>query len=756
MSFYTAADLDVILRKYEKYWANDKMTDHELFKNLDVTYLSSNYKDQKVPKIFNDLTYKIEIDESNQSDSYKFADPDILTNNMLDKSNPNNWKNLIYEKLLALEDNNELKIKNDSYIIIDLNNELLTLIFYCKSKEAKTLVGPDIESALEKLLELNNNNVFGIEYMFYRSNQFQKLNLNIIPSTKISIINSHELFKFKHKLNLIDNLLDEKNYYGYGKEKNAKDEFEPKVEEFAKSLVKNTQYHILITLKEYISKFFEENNTEIEKFIPDPKATTDQKFIINGEGKNIYMIGDIHGDFPRLVQLLYNAKFINFEGPVWAKLNILDPKKIREYMHSKDIFKEVVWLPNNVLLLSTGDLVDSKREINKTEIDASSYEGDYELRIHLLLFLLREQAIKKDSFVHFILGNHDRTLLMKEIATQTSTSCTNNFFNGYMNRFNTLKQFYVNKMSSYAFIKIKSNPTPEYIFIAHGSLFFKMDNYSGYNYKDLSDFDTAKDPAKIEKIEKIKKLDEDRSTILNFMRLYNDEGLYKIYYSYLESIKDLKNIEIDETLKKNTTFKALIDVLTKSYDAWLIYLKKPGYKELYDTVEKLLKNTNSINFDDISNSTIEEKMKEFNLNSESLNKLLFVTDDYSKSISLQFINETDSNIKYAVFGHQITSHEDFTNMMYNQTGYTAHHTILSSCECKLNFIDIALSEAFGKSNNIFYELFHFGNDRPARLRIYTSDTKYMIGAPLPAEIYEYEDMKKIIPVLKDKGTPVTF
>jgi len=274
---------------------------------------------------------------------------------------------------------------------------------------------------------------------------------------------------------LIDNLLNKDNYYGLGRDK-PNEQYK-----YNKNYTNLTSYKITYNFRYYINHIYNEklNNLNVTynfiKYEITNNATINDKPIeIDGIGKQIFMIGDIHGDFPRFVQILYNSGFIKFEGSVWSKIKWSDATSFEKYMHSSDIFKEVVWIPKNVLLISTGDLVDSLRNTNDS--DAT---GDYELRVHLLILLLREQAIYKQSFIHFILGNHDRFLLQKyNIRQETSLKSVNEFFNSYINRYDILSLFYSIYLSSYVYIKLNDTDN---IFTTHASLPIKIQNFADIN-----------------------------------------------------------------------------------------------------------------------------------------------------------------------------------------------------------------------------------------------------------------------------------
>jgi hypothetical protein len=99
------------------------------------------------------------------------------------------------------------------------------------------------------------------------------------------------------------------------------------------------------------------NNTLIIKE-DDHKALT-------GRFDRIIAVGDIHGDYDKLVKVLTAAKLIN---------------------------KRKNWIAKNTALVQLGDLMDRGNDIK---------------RIFELMIKLKKQATHYDSVVHMIIGNHE-------------------------------------------------------------------------------------------------------------------------------------------------------------------------------------------------------------------------------------------------------------------------------------------------------------------------------------------------------------
>lgn len=760
---FTEAELNAILVKYKKYWDDaTQIKDENILKNLDVTYLSSNHSNEQLRKMFKEFIYPI----NDRNDDVTL---NILPINILSKTY--NWNTIIYDKLLKLEDDDEIKF--DNYIIIDLTNEIAFLYYNTDADNA--IIKGDDEIIVNKLFELNNHNIFGIEFML-RRNYIRFINLNLYTQNlnNLEMINSYELFKIKNKHDLIDNLLNENNYYGLGRN-NLLDMYNNNYNNL-------TSYKITYKLLYYIINIYKTNLDKLNTKLNFINNDSGKLFIINGKNKKIFMIGDIHGDFPRFVQILYNSGFIKFEGSVWSKIKMSDAESFKNYMHSSAIFKEVVWIPKNVLLVSTGDLVDSKRHGGEGDADAT---GDYELRIHLLILLLREQAIHKDSFMHFILGNHDRFLLQKfNIRDETSATSVNRFFNSYLNRYEILSSLYLVYPSSYAYIEIDTN---KYIFTTHASFPKKIKltnlNYNIniktylfpvniHTYMNSNSINSIKDLKKttetdeyLNKMELFSLLDEDRSTIEYFDKrinnIYNYDNSIEDNYKYIEilkiSINELQNVNKLNKEQKISSINDLIDIFNnKIYeDALSNDNLIKNFPRITDDENIIIMHTriNASASDEQINNTYEILIKNIKYIFEEFNNI----SDITKSVSLNCINKLPIEPEYSVFGHQITSSDDFKKFIKLQTGYNEHHTILSVCAGKLNFIDVGLSEAFGKSNNVFFELFHFDaiNSEIGRLRTYTSPNRYILGAPLYPELYYNSSENTLIPALKN-GIPLVL
>jgi len=100
--------------------------------------------------------------------------------------------------------------------------------------------------------------------------------------------------------------------------------------------------------------------------------------------KRLVAIGDIHGDYNKLVEIFRHAKLIN---------------------------KNNKWIASNTLVVQTGDLIDRGEDIKK---------------IHEFLIDLIDQAKKKKSEIHLLLGNHEVYNLQANYGF-VSTGDINNF-----------------------------------------------------------------------------------------------------------------------------------------------------------------------------------------------------------------------------------------------------------------------------------------------------------------------------------------
>ena len=96
-------------------------------------------------------------------------------------------------------------------------------------------------------------------------------------------------------------------------------------------------------------------------------------------GEDIFAIGDVHGDYARLVKLLAAAKII--ERP--ANAEAADPDAVR-------------WIAGKAVLVFTGDLVD---------------KGSHSLKVVQLTAALRKAAAGSGGQVITLMGNHEAEFL---------------------------------------------------------------------------------------------------------------------------------------------------------------------------------------------------------------------------------------------------------------------------------------------------------------------------------------------------------
>ena len=175
--------------------------------------------------------------------------------------------------------------------------------------------------------------------------------------------------------------------------------------------------------------------------------------------QHIYAIGDIHADLPKLITLLSDNGIIDF--------NMANLPDFRTHLH------DINWIKPNTLIVLVGDIVDGRRVatdanpargITKSWRDIPDNIGNIELLLHAFIYNIRLEALKHESDIRFVFGNHDHlsvlcantvgdrafienTFYVDYVHTNAKT-----FFGSFNNRKNILTPFY--NCSPYLIIKI--------------------------------------------------------------------------------------------------------------------------------------------------------------------------------------------------------------------------------------------------------------------------------------------------------------
>ena len=471
------------LNRIYKIFYNPPLTNGKInIKNLgtDIFY----YKDGKHDAIFK---------------KYLYDQHGVKLNNKQDFFN-------LYDELLNVEDN----LNSDKYVVIDISSLYDTRQYNSQHK-------------------CEVNNIFGIEYMLRRYYTKQK-KLNIYTNEFFYNINSKEAFDKIFFDKLIDDLFNPDMYIGTGRGTDNKE---------ASGDINNTNANIAIRLHFYINyyneklKIYNANN----KYI---KYENGNYISISGNDKKIFVIGDIHADFPRLVQILYNSGFIIFEGKEWNKVNFLNEASYKSYLHSPNIFKEIKWIAKNTILLFAGDLIDSTGRNYTNTHNSDDETGDYELRIHLMILILREQAMKdNESFVHYVMGNHD-TFMDHYKKRFASINSLNKLFNSYQIRKLIIKKFYLIYNTFYVLLKSNNNTT---YLLSHGSFNFNNQKHL-LKRKDLyiTNITNDNDNDIIKNMFFMRNTIEDYNNIANTKFIENDDNTPNIY-KRTELFKNCSNLD---------------------------------------------------------------------------------------------------------------------------------------------------------------------------------------------------------------------
>jgi hypothetical protein len=180
---------------------------------------------------------------------------------------------------------------------------------------------------------------------------------------------------------------------------------------------------------------------------------------------NIFVIGDIHGDYQVFVHALVDLCDCCSITKVYN--DVENDYENREYLS---------WTPNNKsVVVFCGDLIHRKRFPDHILDDECS-----DIYIIETVLRLKEEAIKQGGNVIFILGNHEiMNIIQPDNEMYTSPKNIKSNYNFFTTQ-NNIKRLIIN---SYAWVKIND------ILIAHGGLcsdyFLYIETYSLQFNKDV-------------------------------------------------------------------------------------------------------------------------------------------------------------------------------------------------------------------------------------------------------------------------------
>ena len=251
--------------------------------------------------------------------------------------------------------------------------------------------------------------------------------------------------------------------------------------------VTNLDIHLFSTeeIKEIITPINTHFNPENIKLIKNKINQVKSKIVINHrinsiQYNNVFIISDIHADLRKFYSILQNSGMIikSYLNPYTD--DILNPLLI----------SQAKWNLENTLLIIVGDLIDGRRR--NTDVDDP--DGSFELKLHMLLYNLRLQAINMNSNIIFTLGNHDCETIndnnqLGEFIHGTANIYFSNNDNNDNNempppgRRNALKPFY--ELSPYIFISLNTGVHQNEIVCVHAGLHTYNIDYKDINRSDL-------------------------------------------------------------------------------------------------------------------------------------------------------------------------------------------------------------------------------------------------------------------------------
>jgi hypothetical protein len=227
----------------------------------------------------------------------------------------------------------------------------------------------------------------------------------------------------------------------------------------------NLDKHLFSTeeINRIITPIEEQFNPENIRLINDKLIDVKHKIVINHridakQYNDVFIISDTHADLRKVYSILINSRMIETSFNPYND-DILKP----------ELISKAEWIPSNTLLIIVGDLVDGRRK----SISVDDPDGSFELKLHMLFYNLRLQAIKKNSNIIFTLGNHDCETLNdnNDLLDDYVHSSSKTYFNiiGNVNiRRDALKPFY--ELSPYIFISLSTPSHENEIVCVHAGL----------------------------------------------------------------------------------------------------------------------------------------------------------------------------------------------------------------------------------------------------------------------------------------------
>jgi hypothetical protein len=185
----------------------------------------------------------------------------------------------------------------------------------------------------------------------------------------------------------------------------------------------------------------------------------------------LYVIGDIHGDFFALKQALIMTGCVIFP-------EIKTEEIVYQYGESIELIdgceyykdKQIIWNPNkkNCFIVFAGDLVDRCRNVINGSCALVVHDEDCDYQILKLLLELNNQAEKYNSKLIIVLGNHEIMNLEKKFSYVSIKA-----LNSLNRNENITKLIKENKNNLYGIVRVGN------FIICHGGInpnFFKENN----------------------------------------------------------------------------------------------------------------------------------------------------------------------------------------------------------------------------------------------------------------------------------------
>ena len=390
-----------------------------------------------------------------------------------------------------------------------------------------------------------------------------------------------------------------------------------------------------------------------------------------GSEYEIIALSDLHADIARFFDFLIKFKFIIRDGEI-------------NYNWNPDV--------KNKVIVICGDFIDGRRPMGRIIGNNTTLLDNNEIKLHVLLYNLRLEAIKYNNYILCTLGNHDFFAIHVDIPIKgkyiyynyIDETSKKSYITLYKNYFLNILKKYIDKPTKNESLNkfynslleffLSNNEDNETLYLARSFILSRFYSIGYHFFLKVND------------------------TFFAHAGLYKDNDVFELFEKKKENSNFIPSPELIQRrlLTKLSNSVYHIQYFTKCLKNKTSFNYFEFYKDMLDlTSEELYTVYSKEKIDNLTMSLIDSSIK-------SLVNRFFLTRDFQKSCKLKSL-KSKYNCNLLVVGHCPTCSSDIFNPE-NVKDITScdDARIVFSCKNKLVTVDIAFSSAFSP-NKKFYE-----------------------------------------------------